>query len=451
MSVSREVDVAAVTGRAGLSALTLVVTAMCGLMAVCDGLDNQTLAFTAPAMAAEWHLTMPAFVPVFTIGLFGLMVGSFAGGWVGDRFGRKPVLVLAGVLFGATTLLTPFAPAVGGLMALRFIGGLGIGALPAAISALIAEHAPASWRATLTLWAETGIPLGGFLGGFAAAWMIPHFGWTSVYYAAAVLTGAIVVLTLALVPESTHFLALKGAPSGQIAPTLNALTRSRRFAATNAFVLPASEIRVTALAELFRHGRTRMTLLFWIAEIVELMIFYVLVNWTPTLLREGGASMQVAVLGTVALNSGAILITLALGPVCRRFGDRRVTAATYLLTALGLGLTVLGGRDMTIVMVGIFLAGAGCIGGQAAVVMTIAGRYPTAIRALGVGWSLTVGRIGSIISPSLVGIPLANGWTAPQILLLPIVPALIGGVCVLLARPPAETLPLIAAAADPVT
>jgi AAHS family 4-hydroxybenzoate transporter-like MFS transporter len=66
--------------------------------------------------------------------------------------------------------------------------------------------------------------------------------------------------------------------------------------------------------------------------------------------------------------------------------------------------------------------------------MLMAKRYPTCIRSIGVGWALTVGRIGSIISPSVVGIPLAMGWTAFQILTLPILPSLLGAVCIAFAR-----------------
>jgi AAHS family 4-hydroxybenzoate transporter-like MFS transporter len=116
---------------------------------------------------------------------------------------------------------------------------------------------------------------------------------------------------------------------------------------------------------------------------------------------------------------------------------------------MGLVVMVLGAGGVPSMMIGIFLAGAGCIGGQAAVSLLIANRYPTAIRALGVGWALTVGRIGSIISPSVVGIPLAMGWSAQQILMLPIIPALVGGVLVVYARPQQRKIPVGSLAASP--
>lgn len=437
----RVIDVTDVMGKAELSSLPVLVAAICGLLAVCDGLDNQALAFTAPVIAGQWGLKMPAFVPVFTIGLIGLMAGSFAGGWLGDRFGRKTTILAAALCFGATTLVTPWCTTLQQLMIVRFVGGLGIGALPSALAALIAESAPERSRATLTLWALVGIPVGGFVGGFAASWIIPHYGWPSVFYAAGLLSLMVLLLAALLVPESTHYLALRRIRPEQLADTLNRIDPNGGYRASDEFILPAAERQATSLAGLFTDGRGRMTSLFWVAEIIELMIFYVLVNWTPTLFREAGLPIETAVLGTAALNMGAILATIALGPVCRRFGEQRVTAATFVVTSAALLVMVVGAGHLASLMIGVFFAGAGCIGGQAAVVMLMAKRYPTGIRSIGVGWALTVGRIGSIVSPSVVGIPLAMGWTAFQILALPILPSLLGALCVALAHQGATDRP----------
>lgn len=431
----RVIDVVDVTTRAELGAMPIIVKIMCGLMGACDGLDNQALAFTAPVIAAQWGLKMPAFVPVFTVGLVGLMVGSFIGGWFGDRFGRKRTLLIAALCFGVTTLVIPWCTTLQQLMVVRFIGGLGIGGLPSALAALVAEVAPERNRATFTLWALVGIPFGGFVGGFAASWMIPSYGWQSVFYAAGILSIIVLLLFALLVSESTHFLTLRGQQPERIAAILKRIDPKGGYTAADDFVLPVADQKIMSVAALFTESRGRMTLLFWGAEIIELMIFYVLVNWTPTLFREAGIPIESAVMGTAALNMGAILATVLLGPVCARFGEQRVTAATFVVTSVALVGMVAGVGNLTYMMIGVFFAGAGCIGGQAAVVMLMAKRYPTAIRSLGVGWALTVGRIGSIISPTVVGLPLAWGWGAHQILMLPIVPSLFGALCVALARP----------------
>jgi AAHS family 4-hydroxybenzoate transporter-like MFS transporter len=432
----RVIDVVDVTTRAELGAMPIIVTLMCGLLGACDGPRQSGAGFLRrrSSRPSGGH-KMPAFVPVFTVGLIGLMVGSFVGGWFGDRFGRKKALLIAALCFGVTTFLTPWCTTLQQLMIVRFVGGLGIGGLPSALAALIAETVPERSRATLTLWALVGIPFGGFVGGFAASWMIPAYGWQSVFYAAGAVSIVVLLLFALLVSESTHFLTLRGQQRKRVAAILGRLDPKGGYTDADEFVLPPADQKITSVAALFTESRGRMTLLFWGAEIIELMIFYVLVNWTPTLFREAGIPIERAVLGTAALNMGAILATIALGPVCARFGEQRVTAATFVVTSVALLVMVAGAGNLTFMMVGVFFAGAGCIGGQAAVVMLMAKRYPTAIRSLGVGWALTVGRIGSIISPTVVGLPLAWGWSSYQILMLPIVPSLLGALCVALAHP----------------
>ena len=188
---------------------------------MCDGLDNQALAFTAPVIAGQWGIKMPAFVPVFTVGLIGLMARSLYRRLVGDRFGRKTAILAAALCFGATTLVTPWCTTLEQLMIVRFIGGLGIGGLPSALAALIAESAPERVWATLTLWALVGIPVGGFVCGFcgllddSALWLAVGF------YVAGLLSLVVLLLAALLVPESTYFLALRGVRTQQLADTLN--------------------------------------------------------------------------------------------------------------------------------------------------------------------------------------------------------------------------------------
>jgi MFS family permease len=58
--------------------------------------------------------------------------------------------------------------------------------------------------------------------------------------------------------------------------------------------------------------------------------------------------------------------------------------------------------------------------------------YPVAIRSIGVGWAMAVGRLGAVVGPILGGIFLAWQWSADQILLVIAAPELIGALCVFL-------------------
>lgn len=69
--------------------------------------DNQVLAFTASAIAAEWKVAMLTFALVFSAGLFSLLLGLMLFGVMSDRFGRRRLLILSTLFFGAATLATP--------------------------------------------------------------------------------------------------------------------------------------------------------------------------------------------------------------------------------------------------------------------------------------------------------------------------------------------------------
>jgi hypothetical protein len=95
----------------------------------------QVIGMVAPSIAAAWHVPPAAFGPVFGLGLFGGLIGVVTLGSASDRFGRKPVLVTAILLFASVSLLTPLTASLPALMAVRFVAGLGMGgALPGLIA-----------------------------------------------------------------------------------------------------------------------------------------------------------------------------------------------------------------------------------------------------------------------------------------------------------------------------
>jgi AAHS family 4-hydroxybenzoate transporter-like MFS transporter len=445
MQGTRVVDVGAAVDGAVLRPISGIVLALCLLTAMCDGFDNQALAFTAPAIAREWGIAMPAFAPVFSAGLFGLLLGSMLFGTLADRLGRRRLLLACTVFFGLATLATPFVAGPAQLMAVRFAGGLGIGGVPSAAAALVGETVPVRHRQSFIAWTLIGVPLGGFLGGLVGAACIPGFGWRSVYLIGAAASFAALLACALWLPESNRFLALKGGDGAHLARLMRRIHPAGGYGPGDRFVLSAGEDRRSSVAALFAEGRTRMTLLYWVGSFVNLLIFYFVVNWTPTLFREAGLPAGVATLSTSAVNLGAILFGLVLGATCNRVGTRDAAASTFVVAACGLLLMALTDGAVLPMMAGAFLAGAGAIAGASSLVMFGAESYPTALRSTGVGWALSAGRIGSVISPWVVGIPLGWGWHAQGILLLPLVPALVGAACVRLSRGARPAAPALAA------
>ncbi|MFD2274434.1 MFS transporter [Undibacterium arcticum] len=118
---------------------------------------------------------------------FGGLVGAILFGMAGDRFGRRPTLLLAIVLLAVGSLITPLADSIFQLSAIRFATGLGLGGGVPLFVALTAEYAPKRLRTTLVAVMFCGFPMGAVLGGIASAKLIPAFGWPSVFIAGGVL------------------------------------------------------------------------------------------------------------------------------------------------------------------------------------------------------------------------------------------------------------------------
>lgn len=95
-------------------------------------------------------------------------VGAFIGGRLGDLWGRKAVLIVATVLFGATTALSATSPGFPAWTAWRWIACLGIGAVIPTANALLADPTPSSRRVAFLSMAYAGVGLGATVGAFLA-------------------------------------------------------------------------------------------------------------------------------------------------------------------------------------------------------------------------------------------------------------------------------------------
>ena len=112
----------------------ILVPLLCGLIQIVDGYDLATVGFAVPALVKEWGGPPAAFTQAFAFSSIGVMLGALVAGPLGDRLGRRPVLLLSVFLFGVSSLSTSQAGSVTSLVVLRFLTGLGMGgAMPMTI------------------------------------------------------------------------------------------------------------------------------------------------------------------------------------------------------------------------------------------------------------------------------------------------------------------------------
>src|SRR5256886_12386662 len=214
------VDVAEFIDQQPVSGFQLKLLLTCAAVLFLDGFDTQAIGYVAPALAKEWGLTKGALGPVFSAGLFGLMIGALLFGPLADRVGRKKIIILSTLAFGLGALVTAFVQDVNTLLAIRFLTGLGLGgAMPNAV-AMTSEFNPRRRRATMVMIMFCGFSLGAALGGLLAAALIPQFGWRSVFFVGGLAPLLLVPILLLRLPESVRFLALTGQANARVGELL---------------------------------------------------------------------------------------------------------------------------------------------------------------------------------------------------------------------------------------
>lgn len=378
------------------------------LMLVADGLDNLTMGVATPAVAMDLGVQLSAFGPVFALGLVGLSIGSLCAGPLGDRLGRKFVLLLSVFIFGTCTLGSIWVSTVDQLSALRFCAGLGMGGAVPAATALIAELTPRRNRTFAISLGIIAIPVGAVLGSALAAQILPVLGWRWLFGLAAAFPLILLPVFALLVPESPHFVLNSGAGRDRIARSLALIGLSP----------PAGELAAPAAAAtqkaprpsplaLFRPGMAVDTLALCGAFFSSMSATYFMLSWLPAILSTAGLAIGASSHAMLVYNSGGIVAGLVSAEFVRRRGSRLLILVGFmgvtfsLLLAFGPAISTMGDALLLVVLA---ILGATITGLNNPLFAVAANRYPAEIRATGVATVLFCGRIGSIIAA------LAGGW-----------------------------------------
>jgi AAHS family 4-hydroxybenzoate transporter-like MFS transporter len=411
MDAGAKRDLESIIDSSPLSRFQIVIIALCALVAMMDGFDTQSIAFVAPEIAAAWHVAPAAFGPVFGIGLFGGLLGAMAFGVASDRFGRKPMLLVAVLLFAGGSLVTPFTDSIGGLFFCRFVTGIGLGgALPCIIS-ITSEYAPHRMRATIVGMMFCGFPLGAVFGGIAAAKLIPAFGWPSVFFAGGGVPLILLPIFMAIVPESVRFLAVRRRTAA-IAQILQRMGGTEKW---NGAINAGVATKRTPVRGLFTDGRALGTFLLWTTLFLSLLLSYFLVNWIPIVARQTGMTIESAVLAVATLNLGSIFGCFVIGRLVDRCGTAIIIGVAFAIGAVAIAMIGRVGESSALLLTITFVAGFFSIGAQLCTVALCASYYETFLRATGVGWSMGVGRVGAITGPVLGGLLIGAGVATPTL------------------------------------
>jgi AAHS family 4-hydroxybenzoate transporter-like MFS transporter len=419
------INIPELLAHSALGPLQKRVFLLCGLCLIIDGFDVQAMGYVAPAVLADWNIPGPQLGPVFAAANFGVLIGSLVFSTVADKIGRRPVLVGATLFFAVMTLATAYAQNIDQLFWMRLIAGIGMGCIIPNATALVGEFSPLARRVTLMMTITVGFTAGAAIGGFVAAWMIPNFGWRSVFLFGGLVPLVIGITMIGGLPESLQFLAVQRRRSPALVKWLKKLDPTLQVDASTQFVANEESRGGVPFVHLFRDGRGLVTVLLWVINFMNLLNLYSLANWLPTVVTGMGYQTQTAVLVGTILQVGGTIGTFGLAWMIARGGFLPMLTATFAVATLSIALIGLPGISLALLFVIVFVAGWCVVGGQPGINAFAAMFYPTYLRSTGVGFGLGVGRVGAIVGPLIGGRLMAAQWTPQQLFWAAAVPALI--------------------------
>jgi AAHS family 4-hydroxybenzoate transporter-like MFS transporter len=261
-----------------------------------------------------------------------------------------------------------------------------------------------------------------------ASWIIPAFGWQSVFWVGGVLPLFVCAALIAALPESIGFLVASNAPAQQIASLLRRVYPAVSIPADATFVLNEEQARGVPVAQLFAIGRAAGTILLWISFFIALMMLVTNSAWAPILLKQEGIGTREAALAMAAFNLGSVIATSFAGWLIVRAGASIILPLVMIGSAVSVALVGYAAPSvgMVILLQGLFGTFMG--GGSSGLIALAAIYYPTAIRSTGVGWAMGMGRVGSFTGPLVVGSLVALGLSTTNIFVAIGAPALLAAV-----------------------
>lgn len=371
------------------------------LTIIFDGVDNQLLGIAVPAMMRDWAVPRGAFRAIVASGMVGMMLGGALAGVVGDRMGRRVALIGSVLIFGVLTAAAALVDSLWALGVLRFLAGLGLGGAMPNAAALASEYVPRRHRPFAITLTIVCVPLGGTLAALVAGYVMPVFGWRTLFGLGGALPLLAVVVLLRYLPESPRFLARHPERWPELERLLRQIGHTvpggSRFVDLGEKAVPRASV-----GALFTRDFRRDTTALWGAMFACMLAVYTAFNWVPTMLAGAGLGLSVASNGIGAFNLGGVAGAICGGLIIARIGSRPTMlsiAAGAVCGAVTLALMPITANSNALPIIAMLGVTGACINALQTTLYALAAHvYPTTVRATGVGTAVAFGRIGGVMS-----------------------------------------------------
>lgn len=311
------------------------------------------------------------------------------------------MIVIALALMATGMLLSAWVSSLWQLAMCRLFTGLGVGAVMGALSSLACELSNERYRDRAVSLVNAGYSAGALLGAAVAAWLLQHYEWRSLFLVGGILSALFIPLILWLVPESIHFLVSRR-PTNALGRINQILTKLGHESIDS---LPActpthSKSRISRL---FAPGLRCTTVLLTWSYFMQVMLFYYLMGWLPTMVAERGFSPAIGSSVSMAASLGGLAGSIILAWLASRVSIRRLTISTMIIGGVTVGIFGLVPSHLQLLFSVAALTGFFVHATTPLFYALMTRAFAVEERATGVGFVIGICRGGAVLSPIAAG------------------------------------------------
>lgn len=374
-----------------------------GMAWLFDAMDVGMLSFIIAALQKEWNLNSEQMGWIGSMNSIGMAVGALVFGIWADRIGRKNVLIITLLLFSLGSGFSALTTSIGIFLVFRFIIGMGLGGELPVASTLVSESVEEKKRGRIVVLLESFWAGGWLIAALISYFVIPNYGWQVALLISAVPALYAIYLRIKL-PDSERFESLKNKQKPSVMQSLKMLWNKQYM---------------------------KRTVMLWILWFCVVFSYYGMFLWLPSVMVMKGftliKSFQYVLIMTLSQLPGYFTAAWFI----EKFG-RKFVLVTYLL-GTALSAYFFGNAEtLSVLLIAGCLLSFFNLGAWGALYAYSPEQYPTIIRGTGTGMAASVGRIGGILGPLLVGNMIAAQASIHTIFLIFSISILIGMLAVLL-------------------
>ena len=352
--------------------LTLV-----GLLSWCWVMEAFALGMIGQVVAVLkkiWDLDASTLGLLGSCSTAGVVIGTASAGFLTDRFGRKRILLWGVFIFTFFTLIGSLYENLAWIVTMRFIGGLGAGAVFPLPYLMLSEIAPAKHRGILVCICNAILTASYLLPTLCGSWAINNFS-LDVAWRVPFIVGGLPIVTIYFLhrwlPESPRWLMRRGRHD-EVRQLVERLEKSAGIEHDDTFINP----------DVLRSLEQAAGLITW----------YVVMVYVPTILTTYGFQLSNSVIltGCMMVIGGAGSVVI--GPLTDKYGRKPIWSLYVIITIISLFLLTSTDSIPMLLFIGSFVAFFGT-GIMPVCKVYIAEQYPTELRGVGTGFGEAVSRV----------------------------------------------------------